>query len=78
MVDTSGNVWGTGFNANGELGLGNTTNQTLFTKSTALNNITDLGISGDPGYAYAQAGSSITKTPKTSPGKKSITSEKKK
>jgi YD repeat-containing protein len=53
IVDTSGNVWGTGFNGTGELGLGNTTNQTLFTQATALSNITDLGVTGAPGYGYA-------------------------
>jgi len=53
LVDTTGNVWGTGFNGTGELGLGNTTNQTLFTQATALSNIRDLGVTGAPGYGYA-------------------------
>lgn len=53
MIDTSGNVYGTGNNGNGTLGLGNTTNKTYFTQATALSNITDLGVTGTASYCYA-------------------------
>ncbi len=53
-VDKGGNVWGTGWNADGELGLGSTANQTLFTQAVGLSNIVDAKIGGgEHGYAYA-------------------------
>ncbi len=53
-MDTSGNVWTTGYNAHGELGLGSTTNQKLFTKVTALSGIAKAELGGGfYGFAYA-------------------------
>ena len=54
VVDTSGNVWTTGYNAQGQLGLSDTTQRTLFTQVTALSNITKAEIGGGrTSYAYA-------------------------
>jgi len=53
-IDSNGDCWSTGHNGDGELGLGNTTSQTVFTKITALSNIVDAKIGGGGhGYAYA-------------------------
>lgn len=54
VLDSSGNVWTTGYNSNGELGLGNTTNQNRFTQVTALSSITKAELGGGfTGYGYA-------------------------
>lgn len=53
-VDSSGNVWTTGSNGSGQLGLGNTVDKNLFTQVAALSNITKAEIGGGQ-YAYAYA-----------------------
>ncbi|MBS2010571.1 MAG: hypothetical protein JST01_26215 [Cyanobacteria bacterium SZAS TMP-1] len=54
IVDTSGNVWTTGYNAHGELGLGNTTNAKVFTPVAALSGITKAELGGGTyGFGYA-------------------------
>jgi alpha-tubulin suppressor-like RCC1 family protein len=54
ILDSSGYIWSTGNNQFGQLGLGNTTNQNLFTKVTAISNITKVEIGGGyDSYAYA-------------------------
>ena len=51
---TNGDVYACGHNAYGQLGLGDTSNRSGFTKLTALASITAIGAAGgDGGYAYA-------------------------
>jgi len=62
-VDTSGNVWTTGYNAQGQLGLGDTTNRSQFTQVTALSNIAKAGIGGGrTSYGYALTGTGVLYT----------------
>ncbi|MBS1992676.1 MAG: hypothetical protein JSS83_19290 [Cyanobacteria bacterium SZAS LIN-3] len=54
IVDTSGNVWTTGYNLHGELGQGTTTNLNKFTQVSALSGIASAKIFGGlTGSAYA-------------------------
>ncbi len=53
VVDSSGDVWTTGLNSYGELGHGNLTALNVFTKVTALSNVSAAGIGGGPPCAYA-------------------------
>ena len=39
MLDAEGKVWGTGYNGNGQLGIGNTTLQTLPQQMTSISGI---------------------------------------
>jgi YD repeat-containing protein len=60
FVDTSGNVWTSGYNTHGELGLGTTTAVHLFTKSTALSGIARAEIVGGlSGFGYALTTSGV-------------------
>lgn len=62
-VDSNGDVWTSGYNGHGELGLGNTTQQTLFTKVTALSNIVKAELGGGiygMGYALDATGTFYT------------------
>lgn len=53
-LDGSGNIWTTGYNGNGELGLGNTTNRNQFTQVTAISGIVKAELGGGfTGYGYA-------------------------
>ena len=53
-VDSSGNVWTTGYNGNGELGIGNTTDKNQFTQASSLSSITKAELGGGlTGYGYA-------------------------
>jgi alpha-tubulin suppressor-like RCC1 family protein len=53
-LDSSGNVWSTGYNASGQLGLGNTAAQMNMTQVLGLSNIIKIGIGGGSNaYCYA-------------------------
>lgn len=53
-LDSSGNLWSTGYNVYGQLGLGSTTSQTKFTQVTSLTNVAQFGTGGGTtGYSYA-------------------------
>lgn len=63
IVDTSGNVWTTGYNAYGQLGINSTTNQSYFTQVTALSNVIKAELGGGyVGYGYAITASSTLYT----------------
>jgi alpha-tubulin suppressor-like RCC1 family protein len=54
VLKTNGEVYTTGYNGYGQLGLGNTTNRTALTKITTLPVITDIGCNGGYwGQSYA-------------------------
>jgi len=58
-----GTVWSTGFNASGQLGVGDVTNRSSFVQISGLTNVADIGCSsGHNGYSWAvtQAGTLAT------------------
>lgn len=62
VVDSSGNVWTTGLNSSGQLGLGDVVNRSRFTLVSGLSNIVKAGIGGGYlAYAYAQDNAGVFK-----------------
>jgi len=61
--DSSGNVWSTGYNAYGQLGLGDTATQNRFKQISGLSGISQVGIGGGTvGFAYAISSAGILYT----------------
>jgi alpha-tubulin suppressor-like RCC1 family protein len=63
IVDTSENVWTTGYNAHGELGQGTITSLKVFTQVTALSGIATAELGGGlygSGYALTTGGTLYT------------------
>lgn len=62
-LDSSGNVWTTGYNGYGQLGLGDTSNRNTFTQIPGFSGISKAEIGGAyVGYAYALNASGILYT----------------
>jgi alpha-tubulin suppressor-like RCC1 family protein len=56
IITDSGTVFTIGYNNNGQLGTGNTTNQTVWTLFTVLSNISRVYCAGDQTYMITKAG----------------------
>lgn len=63
VLNSSGVVWTTGSNTQGQLGLGDTTDRNRFTQVTALSNVSKAEVGGaSTGYCYALTSSGVLYT----------------
>lgn len=56
MLDAEGKVWGTGYNGNGQLGIGNTTLQTLPQQMTSISGIKEISAKSNNTYMLTEGG----------------------
>ena len=56
MLDAEGKVWGTGYNGSGQLGIGNTTLQTLPQQMTSISGIKEISAKSNNTYMLTEGG----------------------